>query len=1149
MNLPPSSDFRIPISRRLREQLGPQEMDFTDLGSLILTDIHAAEQFAARLNRSGVMAEPINAGQLLALGVIDEALNRALLHYESNYFPNAFAAALSWLEGQLGQSTLNGVLSAYCEHFPPAAVFQGQLSIEAFLAADSGGIPNRRIMLHKVIVLWVMNQNPALRLLITLFDDSGLAEQTAYRQLIDSMHGFFEGAERRWSGLHLFDFLRQPERAAPHSLIDQLQYIQTWWQFGIDGLALVLLRAQDLLREAVIRFDLPGPGPGPPPVLEYADAGLDEEPEQFTPDRAWMPNLVLIAKHTYVWLDQLSRQYGRSIVTLDQIPDAELDQLAAWGITGLWLIGLWERSPASERIKHLTGNKDAVASAYSIFDYQIAGRLGGDPAYQDLRSRAAARGIRLAADMVPNHTGIYSRWIVDYPERFLAVAEPPYPSYRFEGADLSPDPAVGIFLEDHYYDRTDAAVVFKRLDRRSGRSDYIYHGNDGTALPWNDTAQLDYLNPETRQAVIDMILGVARRFQVIRFDAAMTLANKHYQRLWFPEPGQGGAIPTRAAHGLTRQEFENRSQGEFWREVVDRINEEAPDTLLLAEAFWLMEGYFVRTLGMHRVYNSAFMHMLRDEENEKYRQVIKNTLAFDPEILKRFVNFMNNPDEKTAREQFGIGDKYFGICTLMVTMPGLPMFGHGQVEGFGEKYGMEFARPLQEEHADQELVARHEREIFPLLTIRSRFSEVTNFALYDFVTTSGETDENVIAYSNGPPGQTATLVVYNNRAGDTRGRIRLASPLATDPADSGQVESRPDLAAALGLQDAAGEYLTFRDAQRGLNYIRRTGELRDEGLYLELSWYSYQVLSQFEPVPLSETDRFARLYEYLAGGGAPDLQAAWADMIYGPIRRAFRRLVEPSSRAAFQAWARGDPDAPDFIESIRPELERLVQGAGEVGADVQEGAEIRQEIEDRMQAVSRLAELVQFVQRFPSGKFRSAVEALKTALEQEASWHFLLIWNLVAPLDAAVDGADQPHFEWMRSWGLEEELVEAAGEIVSQAGTDFYQALNLVSRMGISQRGRAGRRAAATLDSWIAQDEIAGYLHRSRGPRSPGYQKKKFRRLVDCLFLKNSLELLDQPQDDLPKVLGSVHDVIDRLQRADETAGYSLPALRRGILD
>ena len=112
--------------------------------------------------------------------------------------------------------------------------------------------------------------------------------------------------------------------------------------------------------------------------------------------------------------------------------------------------------------------------------------------------------------------------------------------------------------------------------------------------------------------------------------------------------------------------------------------------LLLAEAFWLLEGYFVRTLGMHRVYNSAFMNMLKDEENAKYRSVMKNTLEFNPEILKRFVNFMSNPDEETAISQFGKEDKYFGICTMMVTLPGLPMFAHGQIEGFTEKYGMEY---------------------------------------------------------------------------------------------------------------------------------------------------------------------------------------------------------------------------------------------------------------------------------------------------------------------------------------------------------------------------------------------------------------------------------------------------------------------------
>src|SRR5947207_15430002 len=104
---------------------------------------------------------------------------------------------------------------------------------------------------------------------------------------------------------------------------------------------------------------------------------------------------------------------------------------------------------------------------------------------------------------------------------------------------------------------------------------------------------------------------------------------------------------------MPKREFDRRIPVEFWREVVDRVAAEAPGTLLLAEAFWLMEGYFVRTLGMHRVYNNAFMNMLKHEENASYRSVMKNTLEFNPEVLKRLVSFMNNPDEQPAVAQFG----------------------------------------------------------------------------------------------------------------------------------------------------------------------------------------------------------------------------------------------------------------------------------------------------------------------------------------------------------------------------------------------------------------------------------------------------------------------------------------------------------------
>ena len=154
--------------------------------------------------------------------------------------------------------------------------------------------------------------------------------------------------------------------------------------------------------------------------------------------------------------------------------------------------------------------------------------------------------------MVPNHMGIDSRWVIEHPDWFISWIKAHF-LLTLSTVQIFPGiNRVGIFLEDHYYNNSDAAVVFKRVDFWTGAEKYIYHGNDGTSMPWNDTAQLNYLMPEVREAVIQTILHVARKFPIIRFDAAMTLAKKHYQRLWFPEPGSGGDIPSRAEHGLTK---------------------------------------------------------------------------------------------------------------------------------------------------------------------------------------------------------------------------------------------------------------------------------------------------------------------------------------------------------------------------------------------------------------------------------------------------------------------------------------------------------------------------------------------------------------------------------------------------------------------
>ena len=188
-----------------------------------------------------------------------------------------------------------------------------------------------------------------------------------------------------------------------------------------------------------------------PSITSHSDVPVFGDPaheyEKFSADLDWMPTAVLIAKSTYVWLAQLSRKYSRAIDRLDQIPDEDLDALARRGLNSLWLIGIWERSRASRTIKQLCGNRDAVASAYSLYDYRIADDLGGESAYITLRDRCYRRGIRLASDMVPNHMGIDSPWVVEHPDWFISRPDRPYPAYNFDGPDLSPDPRVEIKIE------------------------------------------------------------------------------------------------------------------------------------------------------------------------------------------------------------------------------------------------------------------------------------------------------------------------------------------------------------------------------------------------------------------------------------------------------------------------------------------------------------------------------------------------------------------------------------------------------------------------------------------------------------------------------------------------------------------------------
>ncbi len=1203
------------ISRAIREELGVDGLLFSYSGNVVFANVSASRKLAGRLNElRGAGADPeriVNGGSLFAMGLIDELSHALVERYRKEIDPEVHAEALRWFAGLVGAEELDRLLLTFVEQFPGMKVYRGEMPARQWLAGTTEGFANREAALEEMMLLWLGNMNPATRNFRELFDDAGLKGKTLYSRVTASLPDYLSTRPPVDSEVgSLFEALRAPMLASPDSITGQLEFIRKRWSKYLGEDLARLLLAIDVVREEDVaiwmRFHPAGPdnfrhgqtgwgaagfvgdeyvgfeeeyviGPDGRRTRRYASdyqAPLNEY-EAFSADQAWMPNVVLLAKSTYVWLEQLSKKYQRHIRFLQDIPDEELRLMADRGITGLWLIGLWERSVASKTVKRLRGHADAVASAYSLKEYNIAEDLGGESGYRHLREQAARYGVRLASDMVPNHMGIDSPWVIEHPDWFLHRYESPFPVYQFKGPDVSSDSRVEIKIEDHYYDQTDAAVAFRVRHYADGATRYIYHGNDGTTFAWNDTAQLDYSKASVREHVIQVILEVARRFPIIRFDAAMVLAKRHVQRLWFPLPGAGGSIPSRAEDAMSQEEFEKLMPHEFWREVVDRVAVEVPGTLLLAEAFWLLESYFVRTLGMHRVYNSAFMNMLRDEENAKYRSYLKKTIEFDPDILKRYVNFMSNPDEKTAIAQFGSGDKFFGTSTLLATLPGLPMFGHGQIEGYGEQYGMEFKTAKMDETPNEDLMARHQRDIAPLLKHRWQFAESTNFAMYDFWNEHGTVDENVFAYSNRMHGQ-RSIVFYNNRYESTRGSIHHS----VHAMDKGSGELRQtSLSHALGLPGDHSLVLGYREVASGLEYLRRASEIYERGMQIELRGYQYVVCWQWRELRSTAEYPWDRLCDALAGAGVPSVDEALKRLRLYPVYESIRHAVNSGSAHTFakvgqELWAaevEGKVDAGEgvdgdgdgrklvldsrlswFEENGQKFFEQVRKHAGgEAGPGVDSGEEAGAD-------VGRVSD--------PAAEFASRFKALALAAERLPVWMgstgqgWPPSMRAVVPAGAQEAGTD-------RVWAPVLGWVLLGSVPPHGATTKLFDELNL--RTGFAEafgamglEGEGAWRVAALLRVLLLLAEDVSLVFASErfwadadvrwlaGVNDSGEKsyvnKEQLEELVIALQIPALLEL-SNPLSASKRSIDSIVAKVSRVMGAADKAGYELAGMMANL--
>jgi hypothetical protein len=217
------------------------------------------------------------------------------------------------------------------------------------------------------------------------------------------------------------------------------------------------------------------------------------------------------------------------------------------------------------------------------------------------------------------------------------------------------------------------------------------------------------------------------------------------------------------------------------------------------------------------------------------------------------------------------------------------MFGHGQVEGFTEKYGMEYRRAYRDETPNEGLIRRHDHEIFPLVRLRPLFSHVAEFLFYDCWTPDGWVNENVFAYTNRFAGRNV-LVFYNNSMGAARGTIRMSCAYAQKSASADKTLIQRSLAEGLRLSRGADKFCMLYEQRSGLTFIRPSDEIWDKGLYLELNGYQSQVFTDVYEIADASDGVYASLCRNLAGGGTPDVMASLRQIRLSPLYKELEKI-------------------------------------------------------------------------------------------------------------------------------------------------------------------------------------------------------------------------------------------------------------------
>jgi hypothetical protein len=362
--------------------------------------------------------------------------------------------------------------------------------------------------------------------------------------------------------------------------------------------------------------------------------------------------------NTWVWLAELSTRAGHP-VTLGSVSETEWDALAAHGFDAVWLMGVWERSPAGIAIANRNENllddfkralpdfrpQDNVGSPYCVRRYVVDQRLGGPEGLAAARRELAKRDIRLILDFVPNHVAPDHPRVTAHPECFVQG------SAEEANADADSFMKIG--------DRVFAC----------GRDPYF--------PAWQDVLQLNAFQPGLRQAMLETVSSIAGQCDGIRCDMAMLVMNDIFERTWSDRAGK-------------------RPATEYWPDLIRAVKKAYPEFLFIAEAYWNLE-WELQQQGFDFCYDKRFYDSLEHDNAESVRLHLCADLAYQAKLLR----FIENHDEPRAAATFA-PVKQRAVAITMATLPGARLFYEGQFEGRKIRLPVFLGR-RPEEPADQPL--------------------------------------------------------------------------------------------------------------------------------------------------------------------------------------------------------------------------------------------------------------------------------------------------------------------------------------------------------------------------------------------------------------------------------------------------------------